>query len=218
MPRRPARVAGLGTLDAARAPARRRGRPRDRPPRRLLPAAPQLGVGPLPRLDLDWALEAPLELLGRAAADRALRGRQRGRPADDPCARGRPRRRRARPRAPQASPAGARAREPARAQPRRPLGSGRVPDGRCGRAGGDDARASTRISSSTPACSTGTPRRSGCGRSRSDSTGAARSASRAKARTSRSGSRAERASSRRASATCPTERSSTARSRTVPRA
>ena len=52
----------------------------------------------------------------------------------------------------------------------------------------------------------------------SGSTGSARSTSRAKAPTSRSGSRDARASSRRASATCRTERSSTARWRTAPRA
>ena len=44
---------------------------------------PRLNWGPdrFRDIDLEWALEAPLELLGRAAADRALRGRRGGRPA-----------------------------------------------------------------------------------------------------------------------------------------
>ena len=139
MPRRAARVAGLGARDAARETARDGDRPRDRPSRSVLPAANQLGPRPLShrhRLGARGAARAP----GRAPSDRALRGRAGGRAADDPRARRRPRRRRARSRAPSADPAVDGAGKQACPQPRRPVGGRRVPDRRSGRAGGDDAR------------------------------------------------------------------------------
>ena len=83
------------------------GRARDRPPRRLLPPADQLGPRPVPRRPRLGARGAA-RAARRAAADRALPGRARGRPADDPRTRGRARGRRARPRAAEAAPAGRR--------------------------------------------------------------------------------------------------------------
>ena len=54
---------------------------------------PRINWGPERfRADLDWALEAPLELLGELPAIESYQVAQRGRPADDPRARGRLRR------------------------------------------------------------------------------------------------------------------------------
>ena len=190
---------------------------RDRPPRRLLPAADQLGPRTLPRRPRLGARGAA-RAARRAATDRAPPGRQRGRAADDPRARRRPRRRRARPRAPRSCCSRPPSREQARAQPRRSLGGRRVPDRPPRPAGGNDARGVHGLRLRRLPARLG--RRGGADGA---DQGALRprpapSASWAKARTSRSGSKAARASFRPASATCPTERSSTARSRTAPKA
>ncbi len=128
VPRRAAGLAGLGAGVTARTTAR---------PTEVARAIARRGAYYLPRInwgperfrvDLDWALEAPLELLGELPPIERHAGRARGRAADDPLARGRPRGRRARPRAPQADAAGDGAGQHARPSARRALGDRRVPD------------------------------------------------------------------------------------------
>ena len=125
-PRRPAGLAGPGAGAAARAPARPGGRARDRPPGAYY--LPRINWGPERfRADLDWALEAPLELPGELPPIERYQ-------VDNEDARltiARPRTSMPAPRlhpSAQAAPTAGRAREPSGAGARGSLGARRVPD------------------------------------------------------------------------------------------